>query len=151
MCEGRGFRPCIVSRHAAQGNGALNRPATEPGPRPSRPLGIAWRAAAMLTILKYPRTHHLEGSRLQPGDEDLESVPFSQVAGRFLVVEEKLDGANAGIRFDAEGKLWLQSRGHFLSGGVREKHFNLFKQWANCHANDLRDILGDRYVLYGEW
>lgn len=23
------------------------------------------------TILKYPRTPHLEGSRLQPGDEDL--------------------------------------------------------------------------------
>src|SRR5262249_16799208 len=107
--------------------------------------------AVMLTILKDPRTHHLEGARLQPDDEDLERVPFSQVTGRFLLVEEKLDGANAGIRFDADGKLRLQSRGHFLSGGVREKQFNLFKQWANCHANDLRDILGDRYVLYGEW
>ena len=42
---------------------------------------------------KYPRTHHLEGSRRQPGDEDLDSVPFRALIGRHLVVEEKVDGA----------------------------------------------------------
>ena len=52
-------------------------------------------------LLKYPRTPHLEGSRLQPGDHDLVSVPFADLAGRFLVVEEKLDGANSAISFDA--------------------------------------------------
>jgi hypothetical protein len=100
---------------------------------------------------KYPRTHHLEGSRLQPGDEDLDCVPFEALRGRHLVVEEKLDGANAGVRFDASGRPLLQSRGHFLTGGVREKHFNLFKQWANAVAHDLRPALTDRYALYGEW
>jgi hypothetical protein len=105
----------------------------------------------MPDIHKYPRTHHLEGSRLQPGDEDLDAVPFARLAGRFLVVEEKLDGGNAGLSFDKDGRLWLQSRGHFLTGGVREKHFHLFKQWAHVHAVPLRDVLGDRYVLYGEW
>jgi hypothetical protein len=105
----------------------------------------------MLTLHKYPRTPHLEGSRLQPGDEDLHSVPFADLAGRYLVAEEKCDGANAGIRFDAAGRLWLQSRGHFLTGGPREKHFNLFKQWAHGHADALRTLLGSRYVLYGEW
>lgn len=75
---------------------------------------------------KYPRTPHLEGSRLQPGDEDLDSVPFAAIRGRYVVVEEKIDGANAGIRFDGAGELYLQSRGHFLTGGPREKHFNLF-------------------------
>jgi hypothetical protein len=102
-------------------------------------------------ILKYPRTFHLEGSRLQPGDEDLDNVPFAQVAGRFLVVEEKYDGSNAGLRFDGDGRLWLQSRGHFLTGGEREKHFHLFKQWAHVHALALHAVLGDRYLLYGEW
>ena len=67
----------------------------------------------MLTIQKYPRTQHIEGSRPQPGDEDLKSVPFATLAGRYLVVEEKLDGANAGICFDEAGQLRLQSRGHF--------------------------------------
>jgi hypothetical protein len=102
-------------------------------------------------MIKYPRTYHLEGSRLQPGDEGLGGVPFAQVAGRFLVVEEKLDGANAGLRFDERGRLWLQSRGHFLTGGVREKHFNLFKQWAHTVAHLLWPALTSRYAVYGEW
>jgi hypothetical protein len=100
---------------------------------------------------KYPRTPHLEGSRLQPGDEDAHSTPFAHLVGRYLVVEEKLDGANAGICFDETGRLLLQSRGHFLTGGEREKHFTLFKQWANVHVAALFKALGSRYVVYGEW
>jgi hypothetical protein len=105
----------------------------------------------MSAIRKYPRTPHIEGSRLQPGDEDLHNVPFHTLAGSFLVVEEKLDGASAGISFDESATLRLQSRGHFLTGGPREKQFNLFKQWAACHTEALYCALGDRYVLYGEW
>src|SRR5436853_7092163 len=105
----------------------------------------------MATLYKYPRTHHLEGSRLQPGDEDSRSVPLADLAGWFLVIEEKLDGANAGVSFDAAGKLWLQSRGHFLTGGAREKHFDLFKQWAAARAHLLWPVLGARYALFGEW
>ena len=104
-----------------------------------------------MALLKYPRTPHLEGSRLQPGDEDLASVPFSHVAGRHLVIEEKMDGGNAGISFTEDGELRLQSRGHYLTGGPRERHFALFKQWAAGLARDLYDILGTRHVLYGEW
>lgn len=103
------------------------------------------------SILKYPRTHHIEGSRLQIGDEDLDSVPLAELAGLDLVIEEKLDGANAGISFSETGELWLQSRGHYLTGGYRERHFSLFKTWANGHHNELWRVLGDRYVVYGEW
>ncbi|MCA9708019.1 MAG: RNA ligase family protein [Myxococcales bacterium] len=102
-------------------------------------------------LRKYPRTRHLRGSRLQPGDEDLEAAPFAEIDGRHLVVEEKLDGANAGVGFDAEGTLWLQSRGHYLTGGYRERHFDLLKTWASCHRDALHRALGDRYVMYGEW
>jgi hypothetical protein len=45
----------------------------------------------------------------------------------------------------------LQSRGHFLQGGPRERQFALFKQWAMTHAELLYLALGDRYVAYGEW
>lgn len=104
----------------------------------------------MEQIRKYPRTHHLEGSRCQPGDEDLDSVPWAEVRGRHLVVEEKMDGANAAVSFSG-GRLRLQSRGHYLTGGAREKHFDLFKQWAATHTEALGAALGDRYVMYGEW
>lgn len=36
-------------------------------------------------ILKYPRTRHIEGSRCQPGDEDLDSIPFRKIANRFVI------------------------------------------------------------------
>lgn len=102
-------------------------------------------------IDKYPRTHHIEGSRLQPGDEDLDQVAFSELCGRHLVIEEKMDGANSGISVGPDGALRLQSRGHFLTGGAREKHFDLFKRWAGAHAAALTAPLGRRYVAYGEW
>jgi hypothetical protein len=104
-----------------------------------------------MTFIKYPRTRHMEGSRSQPGDEDLSDEPFSVIAGRPLVIEEKIDGANAGISFSANGELQLQSRGHYLTGGPREKHFALFKTWATTHTSALWERLGARYVAFGEW
>lgn len=102
-------------------------------------------------IRKYPRTPHIEGSRSQPGDEELDTVPFARIGGRNVSVEEKLDGANCGISFSSTGQLQLQSRGRFLRGGNRERQFNLFKQWANVHIASLQPCLTDRYLLYGEW
>ena len=102
-------------------------------------------------LRKYPRTPHLQGSRLQPGDHDLAQVPFAELAGRPIVVEEKLDGANAAISFDAGGELRLQSRGHYLTGGPREKQFGPFKAWAAGMRYRLWPVLGDRFILYGEW
>jgi hypothetical protein len=102
-------------------------------------------------IYKYPRTHHIEGSGLQPGDEDLAIRAFRELAGRHLVVEEKMDGANCAVSFTPGGQLLLQSRGHYLTGGPRERQFHLFKGWASRYTAELRDLLGDRYVLYGEW
>lgn len=104
-----------------------------------------------LAMIKYPRTPHLEGSRLQPGDEDLAQVAFSEIAGKTLAVEEKCDGANSAVSFDSNGNLLLQSRGHYLTGGYRERHFNLFKQWAAVHQQAFYDVLGSHYVMYGEW
>ncbi len=105
----------------------------------------------MRPIVKYPRTHHVEGSRLQPGDEDLHSVPLAELSGCPLVVEEKLDGANAAFSFDEEGRIHLQSRGHYLTGGARERHFGLFKTWAACHQRTLFEVVGPHRVVYGEW
>lgn len=62
-----------------------------------------------------------------------------------------MDGANCGISFAEDGKLLLQSRGHYLRGGPRERHFDLLKQWAHCHEEAFFCALGSRYVMYGEW
>jgi hypothetical protein len=103
----------------------------------------------MAELVKYPPTLHLEGSGLQRGDSH-ERVAFSQLAGRTLAIETKLDGSNTAISFDEQGELRLQSRGDWLLGGDKS-HFDQFKTWAAAHAWQLRELLADRYVMYGEW
>ncbi|HEY5935979.1 MAG TPA: RNA ligase family protein [Kofleriaceae bacterium] len=102
-------------------------------------------------IHRYPRTQHLEGSRLQRGDHDLTQVPLADLRGSYCVVEEKLDGANAGISVGDDGRIRLQSRGHVLVGGAREKHWDLLKQWAHTHEAALVARIPAGATLYGEW
>lgn len=66
------------------------------------------------------------------------------------VVEEKVDGANAGIWFEGD-EMRLQSRGHVLRGGAEERLFAAFHGWAAERQEALQKTLGTRYVLYGEW
>ncbi len=105
----------------------------------------------MTPIRKYPRTRHILDSGRQPDDDDLGAAGFEAVAGRHLVIEEKIDGANAAISFDGAGQLLLQSRGHYLTGGPRERHFDLFKKWAHEIKDRLWPVLGRRLIVYGEW
>ena len=105
----------------------------------------------MENIIKYPRTPHLQGSNLQKGDEDLNQIPFDSIKGKYLVIEEKIDGANCGVSFSSTGELLLQSRGHFLRGGYRERHYDLFKTWAYSLSSEFYQVLGTRYLMYGEW
>jgi hypothetical protein len=92
----------------------------------------------MNTLHKYPRTHHIESSGIQKGDEELNVFPFQVLADRHLVIEEKMDGANSAVSFDSAGHLLLQSRGHYLVGGPREKQFHLFKTWAHRYTMELQ-------------
>ena len=97
-----------------------------------------------MTLLKYPRTPHLQGSGLAPDDK--ETVPYARLTGRLIVVEEKLDGANVGISFE-QGELHVQSRGHYLNleqSGGRERQFNYLKLWAKTHETTLYALLGER-------
>lgn len=105
----------------------------------------------MDTLHKYPKTYHLEGSRRWPTEADDEGVPFAEIAGRHLVVEEKMDGTQVGLGFSASRELMLQSRGHFLHQSGRDPQYNLLKQWATCHQHAFWEVLGTRYVMYGEW
>lgn len=105
----------------------------------------------MNQLRKFPRTPHILDSRRQPGDADLRVAPFDEIVRRPIVVEEKVDGANAGVSFGPGGELLLQSRGHYLTGGRRERHFSPLKAWADGIRHALWERIGTRYVVYGEW
>lgn len=108
-------------------------------------------------FVPYPRTPHVEGSGLQPGDDPSRlgydrMAEADERAGVTWVIEEKLDGGQAGISFSPDDlSLRLQSRGALLSGGPREFQFNALKEWARVHEAALLERLEDRYVMFGEW
>ena len=105
----------------------------------------------MTEFVKYPRTPHLQGSKLQDGDHDLDQVDVESLVSGTLVWEEKLDGANTAFSFTEAGDLQLQSRGHILRGGSREAQFAMFKAWAETHQAAFLKAVGHRYIVYGEW
>ena len=110
-------------------------------------------------FVSYPSTPHVEGSGLQKGDGPPSSrIPYDRLAeqdardGVAWVLEEKLDGAQAGLSHAPHDlSLRLQSRGSFLTGAPREFQFNMFKEWAAVHEEWLLECLEDRYVCFGEW
>jgi hypothetical protein len=93
-------------------------------------------------MIKYPKTPRL--SKLTGCQEMFDWQPYQ------AVVEEKVDGANTAVSFE-DGRLVLQSRGHVLSGGPRERLFERMWPWAYERLDGLRGALGGRYVAFGEW
>lgn len=106
-------------------------------------------------INKYPRTPHAKGSRLQKGDTSEGQVSLQEMKrlhpGARMIIEEKLDGGQAGLSFSEDLSLRLQSRGSYLTGGAREAQFNLFKEWATVWEAELMERFEDRFTMYGEW
>lgn len=98
-------------------------------------------------MIKLPRTLHIEGSRMPQGRTDPEAIEFSKLAGEFLVIEEKVDGTGVSIFFDAELNLQIWHRG----SPANSKEFSRLYQWCELHTNQLFDLLGERYSLFGEW
>lgn len=103
------------------------------------------------SFIKYPRTPHLFGAKGTDDDKRLnmrESEAF--VRDPSLIVEEKLDGTNVGIHFNAESRLILQCRGHEIGEGMHPQ-YDLFKQWVAVKRPLFEEILTRRYILFGEW
>ncbi len=97
--------------------------------------------------MKLPRTLHIEGSRLPNGKTDPEAIQFDKLKGQFLVIEEKVDGTGVSISLDNHFNLEINHRGSPAVG----KEFHHLHNWAEKHWEDLLDILGERYILFGEW
>jgi len=103
-------------------------------------------------LLKFPPTPHLtllDDVEVRD-DKVMSEYDQRQFLRHELVVEEKVDGANLGISFDAEGNIRAQNRGSYLplpSSGQWKK----LKEWLNPRTDSLFDHLTDRYILFGEW
>ena len=102
-------------------------------------------------FVKYPRTPHLFGSKGTDDDKHLnrrDSEAF--IADPSLIVEEKIDGTNVGIHFTSKNRMVLQCRGHEITEGMHPQ-YDLFKQWTSVKRPVLEQMLGNKFILYGEW
>lgn len=81
------------------------------------------------------------------GKTDPDAIPFQKLKGEFLVVEEKMDGSGVCLFFDHNLTLQISHRANHADG----PEYRLLHEWAEQHEDELFDLLGDRYNLFGEW
>jgi hypothetical protein len=114
-----------------------------------------------MAFYKFPRTEHL-GSNSEIVDDD-RSIPADAFFALFLnpavqpadgtlrlVVQEKVDGANVGVHFEQEYDPIVQKRSGVIGAG-EQRQFNVFRDWVFEHVEELWQVLGTEYCLFGEW
>lgn len=103
-------------------------------------------------FFKFPSTPHL---MVLPGidirdDKVLSETERDELMRHVLTIEEKVDGANLGISFDAEGNIRAQNRGAYLHlPGSRQ--WKKLDEWLAFRTDALFEHLSDKYILFGEW
>mmetsp|Transcript_53454 Transcript_53454/g.130135 ORF Transcript_53454/g.130135 Transcript_53454/m.130135 type:complete len:467 (-) Transcript_53454:1320-2720(-) len=109
-------------------------------------------------VVKFPRTAHLfdTGGTATTVDDlivaDVERICHTLACNPFkpTIVEEKVDGANLGIRI-IDGEILVQNRSHYISS-AEHPQFHRIQPWIEEHRSTLQGILGsENLILYGEW
>lgn len=103
-------------------------------------------------FVKFPTTPHLLWLATAAPREDkvLSRTEADAFLSQSVIVEEKVDGANLGISFDAHGNLLAQNRGNLVERGTKGQFAPLWP-WLSGRESNLFDALEDRLILFGEW
>lgn len=104
--------------------------------------------------LRSPRTFHLVGSGIADSGEGRARLEWSDLSGRHVVLEEKIDGSEVSFHFDADARLVCRERSSESTIDARggpQRHLDALKDWLLLKEDVLFDRLGDRYLVYAEW
>ncbi|UJR27839.1 hypothetical protein I4U23_009105 [Adineta vaga] len=94
-------------------------------------------------ILKFLRTGHLMNLGAATSDDFL--VSFNQAThAPYVIITEKVDGANMGFSLSADRELLVQNRSHYITSTTHAQ-FRLYS------ILDRDNSFPERYILYGEW
>lgn len=99
----------------------------------------------MTAAPRYPRIPHVA----RAGDDQLGASVLAEFWDAPLVVEEKLDGSNVSIRFDAS--LGPVVAGRSRNSSDRAGQLGRLRAWAAARSACLAEHLAEDAVLYGEW
>jgi atypical dual specificity phosphatase len=108
-----------------------------------------------LGILKFLRTGHLMNLGAATSDDFLVSFNHTTHAP-YVIITEKVDGANMGFSLSADRELLVQNRSHYITSTTHAQFRPLYV-WIETHREGLYKVLDrdhsfpERYILYGEW
>ena len=106
-------------------------------------------------FFKYHRTRHLYDLGGATRDDlvysDGDASAFLNVKQPNLIcIEEKIDGANFGIRLAPDGQLVCQNRSHVVNTASHPQ-VSRINDWLYRHGDALRRILAGGDNMFGEW
>ncbi len=106
----------------------------------------------MRDFYKFPSTPYLLAPKgqLLRSDKVFTDSERNQFISNKIIIEEKIDGANLGISFDNNGNIMLQNRGSYICTPYAGQWKKL-NEWLRQREDRLFDLLGSRYILFGEW
>lgn len=104
------------------------------------------------SFFKFPSTPHLIvlDEKDIRDDKILDHQELQNFMKHNLIVEEKADGANLGISFDANGNIRLQNRASYIYRPYIGQ-WTMLEKWLETKIDILFDALGDQYIMFGEW
>lgn len=103
-------------------------------------------------LKKFVRTRHLINLG-SAGRDDLlyTKKEVTDFLNNYVIIEEKIDGANFGIFIDENDKIILQNRSHFITSSYHPQ-FKFVDDWLLENDFDIRKIINkNNWILYGEW
>jgi hypothetical protein len=105
-------------------------------------------------LLRSPRTPHLVGSGIPSSGDGRARLHWGALAGRNVVLEEKIDGSEVSFHFDGDARLRCRERSseiEIAARGGRQRHMDALKDWLVLNQDGLFDRIGDAYLVYAEW
>lgn len=104
-----------------------------------------------MTRPPYSRVPHLApGPGVTRDDLVLSKDARERLLSGRVHIEEKLDGANMSFALDEGGRVEVASRGG--PGAMdRGQHLGRARAWAAERSDELRGLLAEGCILYGEW
>lgn len=85
---------------------------------------------------------------------DIERIKETNIGGfevgDYIIIQEKVDGSNAAIRYDNENNcIVAQSRNHILS--ISNNLRGMYEWSQTLDKDKIKKVLGDNLCLFGEW
>jgi len=106
----------------------------------------------MSDFFRFPHTPHIAWlGKGQPRDDKvLAAREANEFLHEWVVLEEKVDGANLGLSIGPDGTLRAQNRGQCLPRPFKGQ-FSRLNDWLADRESALLNEIGDHLVLFGEW